>query len=184
MRQTFVRRCHGGLGSSRACRVLAIQNMTAGQSAFGAVKFSGAVASFRIFCPPVVSWFPTELRSKNIPRGTSEWWSPLFWMPCDSLRARCTICWMARAERKGHRHAATRAGGPAPRLPFYRPDCRPSVRAGPSSGLTTALSAPQLEMSLSSSLKLRCWNHPPSFHQTSTAQFGQTESFGQYVKKR
>jgi hypothetical protein len=40
LRQTFVRRCHGGLGSSRACRVLAIQNMTAGQSAFGAVKFS------------------------------------------------------------------------------------------------------------------------------------------------
>jgi hypothetical protein len=41
LRQTFVRRCHGGLGSSRACRVLAIQNVTAGQSAFGAVKFQG-----------------------------------------------------------------------------------------------------------------------------------------------
>jgi len=32
LRQTFVRRCYGGLGSSRACGVLAIQNMSAGQS--------------------------------------------------------------------------------------------------------------------------------------------------------
>ena len=31
LRQTFVCRCHGGLGSSRACGVLAIQNMTAGR---------------------------------------------------------------------------------------------------------------------------------------------------------
>ena len=33
LRQTFVRRSHGGLGSSRACGVLAIQTMPAGQSA-------------------------------------------------------------------------------------------------------------------------------------------------------
>jgi hypothetical protein len=45
-----------------------------------------------------------------------------------------------------------------------------------------ALSAPRLEMS-SSSLKLRCRNHPPSLHQTCTTHFGQTEFFGQYVKK-
>ena len=35
MSQTFVRRCYGGLGSSRACREPANQK-TAGQSAFGA----------------------------------------------------------------------------------------------------------------------------------------------------
>jgi hypothetical protein len=43
-RQTFVRRCHGGLGSSRACDESANQK-TEGQSAFGAVKFSGAAKS-------------------------------------------------------------------------------------------------------------------------------------------
>jgi hypothetical protein len=33
LRQTFVRRCHGGSGSSRSCRESANQNMPAGQSA-------------------------------------------------------------------------------------------------------------------------------------------------------
>jgi hypothetical protein len=42
----FVRRCHGGLGSSRACRESANQK-TEGQSAFGAVKFSGAAKAKR-----------------------------------------------------------------------------------------------------------------------------------------
>jgi len=37
--QTFVRCYHGGLGSFRSCGESANQNMTAGQSAFGAVKF-------------------------------------------------------------------------------------------------------------------------------------------------
>ena len=40
LRQTFVRRCHGGLRSSRACGVLAIQNMSAGVR-LGAVKLWG-----------------------------------------------------------------------------------------------------------------------------------------------
>ena len=39
LRQTSVRRCHGGLGSSRACGVLAIHNMTGRAVRLGAVKF-------------------------------------------------------------------------------------------------------------------------------------------------
>jgi hypothetical protein len=70
----------------------------------------------------------------------------------DAVR-RCaprTICWKGSRRAKRSSHVATTAGGPAPRLPFFRPDCRPSVRAGPNSGLTTALAAPQLEISRSS----------------------------------
>jgi hypothetical protein len=44
--QTFVRRCYNGLGSSRACREPANQK-TEGQSAFGAVKFSGRAKRHR-----------------------------------------------------------------------------------------------------------------------------------------
>ena len=61
LRQTFVRRCHGGLGSSRACGVLAIQNMTAGQSALEPLSFGGVITvvargllGYRLFSRPAL----------------------------------------------------------------------------------------------------------------------------------
>jgi hypothetical protein len=41
LRQTFVRRCYGGLGSSRACRKLANQNMTAARRSLANRLLSG-----------------------------------------------------------------------------------------------------------------------------------------------
>jgi len=56
LRQTFVRRCHGGLGSFRACRESANQK-TEGESAFGAVKFSRAAKAKRRRSPGVAPPF-------------------------------------------------------------------------------------------------------------------------------
>ena len=53
MRQTFVRRCHGGSGSSRAGGVLAIQNMTAGQSALEQLSWGASAGVITRGCPAV-----------------------------------------------------------------------------------------------------------------------------------
>jgi hypothetical protein len=55
-RQTFVRRCHGGLGSSRSCRESANQK-TEGQSAFGAVSFQAQQKAKRRRSPEIAPPF-------------------------------------------------------------------------------------------------------------------------------
>ena len=105
LRQTFVRRCHGGLGSSRTCREIGKLEHDGGASAFGAVKFSGAAKAKRHRPYP---WYPPF-----IGRSTSRPCTHKSRVPCPEAQ---TIFCRRRHQPRRPPLAKISPGRPAPAI--------------------------------------------------------------------